>query len=373
MMTGEPDSSRTRNLLSGGLALTALVSVALLWALNAWTGVDLKLFDEGDRPGVAVKEESTSAGWYTLYFTEPEPEPSWSGGLDEVLAADIDRAQRSVDIATYDLDLESVTSALLRAHDRGVAVRMLIESDNIELDQPQELIAAGIPVVQDGRGALMHNKFVVIDGQTTWTGSWNYTDSGTYFNNNNAIRILSAEMAANYTSEFNEMFVDRAFGPNSPAGIPHRRLLLEATRVDTFFAPEDAVMDELVQVVSGAGESIRFMAYSFTDNQLGLAIRERAAAGVLVEGIFESRGATSVYSEFGPMQEAGLNVWPDGNPNIMHHKVIIVDADIVVLGSFNYSQSADRDNDENLLVIYSAEIAARFLDEFDQLITQAYP
>ncbi len=372
-MTGKKNVFETRKLVSGGLALTAILSVALLWALRTITGDDLDLFDEGDIPGALVQDGEMPAGWYELYFTEPVPDPSWSGGLDEVLAADIDRAHQSVDIAAYDLDLDSVTSALLRAHDRGVAVRMLIESDNIDLDQPQELIAAGIPVVQDGRRALMHDKFVVIDNHVTWTGSWNYTDSGTYRNSNNALRILSAEMAANYASEFNEMYMDHAFGPNSPAGSPHQRLVLEGTRIETFFAPEDAVMEELIQVVSRANESIHFMAYSFTDDDLGMAMRERAAAGVLVEGVFESRGAASDYSEFIAMQEAGLRVFPDGSFGIMHHKVIIVDACIVTLGSFNFSQGADQENDENLLVIYSAEIAAQFLDEFDDIITQAYP
>jgi phosphatidylserine/phosphatidylglycerophosphate/cardiolipin synthase-like enzyme len=115
------------------------------------------------------------------------------------------------------------------------------------------------------------------------------------------------------------------------------------------------------------------MALSFTDDELGAVMRERAAAGVLVEGVFESRGASSEYSEFSTMQEAELNVWRDGNRAIMHHKVIIIDSSIVILGSFNYSRNADQSNDENLLVIYSRSVAAQFLDEFDLVITQSYP
>lgn len=369
----EKDPSRTKTLLSGGLAMTAVLAVTLLWTLRACTGTNLNLFDEGDPPGSAIVEGTARAGWYQLFFTTPEEMPTWSGGLDEILAADIDRAQNNIDIAAYDLDLESVTGALVRAHHRGVEVRMLIEGDNIDVDPLGDLINAGIPVVEDGRSALMHNKFVVIDGHITWTGSWNLTDTGTYRNNNNAIRILSGEMAANYTYEFKEMFLDGAFGPTSPADTPHRRLVLEGTRIETFFAPEDEAMDEVILVVSRASESIRFMAFSFTDDDLGLAMRERAAAGVLVEGVFESRGTSSEYSEFGAMQEVGLSVFPDGNPALLHHKVIIVDASIVILGSFNYTSSADQENDENMLVIYSPEIAAQFLNEFNTVITQAYP
>jgi phosphatidylserine/phosphatidylglycerophosphate/cardiolipin synthase-like enzyme len=48
----------------------------------------------------------------------------------------------------------------------------------------------------------------------------------------------------------------------------------------------------------------------------------------------------------------------------MHHKVVIIDGAIVVCGSFNFSDSADRSNDENLLIIYNRAVAARFEEEY---------
>jgi phosphatidylserine/phosphatidylglycerophosphate/cardiolipin synthase-like enzyme len=92
---------------------------------------------------------------------------------------------------------------------------------------------------------------------------------------------------------------------------------------------------------------------------------------VLVEGVFESRGAESEYSQYGPLRDAGLQVWKDGNPAVMHHKVIIIDRAIVIMGSFNYSASADESNDENLLIIYDPQIAAQYLEEFDRVVAEA--
>jgi len=363
-----------KTLLSGGLASISIVIVILLWGLWGCTGDDLGLF-ETQEPGVPAAPPSTAASgdWYELFFTVPQEQPTWTGGLDEILAADIDQAEAFIDIAAYDFDLQSVTDALLRAHGRGVDIRMVADSDNLDLDQPQDLLEAGIPLVEDGRSAIMHNKFVIIDGFITWTGSWNFTDNGAYRNNNNALRIVSEEMAANYTYEFEEMFLDREFGPSSPADTPHRRMTIDGTLIETYFAPEDGAMDRVIEVVSRASESVRFMAFSFTDDELGAAMQERDAAGALVEGIFESRMAESEYSEYPAMRDAGLNVWRDGSPAVMHHKVIIVDGSIVILGSFNFSKSADQSNDENLLIIYNREIAAQFLEEFDLVIAQAYP
>jgi phosphatidylserine/phosphatidylglycerophosphate/cardiolipin synthase-like enzyme len=51
----------------------------------------------------------------------------------------------------------------------------------------------------------------------------------------------------------------------------------------------------------------------------------------------------------------------------MHHKVFIIDGQIVVTGSYNFSRSAEERNDENLLVIHNAAIASLYQDEFDKI------
>lgn len=48
----------------------------------------------------------------------------------------------------------------------------------------------------------------------------------------------------------------------------------------------------------------------------------------------------------------------------MHHKVFIIDGKIVAFGSYNFSQSAETSNDENLIVVYSEPIAQQFIQEF---------
>ena len=59
---------------------------------------------------------------------------------------------------------------------------------------------------------------------------------------------------------------------------------------------------------------------------------------------------------------------PDGNPFNMHHKVIVIDGEIVIVGSFNFSESADKSNDENLLIIYNRAVAAKFEEEFQKVL-----
>ena len=71
------------------------------------------------------------------------------------------------------------------------------------------------------------------------------------------------------------------------------------------------------------------------------------------------------------MRQAGLSVYLDANRYSMHHKVIIVDGETVVTGPFNFSASAERTNDENLLVIHDAGLAGQYQEEFERLYTLA--
>ena len=118
--------------------------------------------------------ETVSGDWIRVYFTSPrypDDDAYHHGGLDEELASVIEQAETSVDVVAYDFDLARVAEALIAAHRDGVQVRVVVESDNADEEAVADLRQARIPVVEDEReSGLMHDKFVVIDGQWVWTG-----------------------------------------------------------------------------------------------------------------------------------------------------------------------------------------------------------
>lgn len=309
-------------------------------------------------------------GWIQIYFTDPTSPLSSqeTGGIDQALAQAIDSAKLSVDVAIYSLSLNSVRDALINAHQRGVQVRMVMESDNLDRTDPQIIKDAGIPILGDRREGLMHDKFVVIDNSEVWMGGMNFTDSGTYEDNNVMIRIRSVKMAENYTKEFEEMFSDDLFGDSVLAETPNPRVTIDDTPVDTYFSPDDGVQAILLDIINTADESIYFMAFSFTTDSLGDAVRERARQGVTVAGVMDvEQIASNVGTEFDAFRQAGLTVLQDGNDGQMHHKIIIIDESVVIVGSYNFSNSAETRNDENLIVIYNDAIAKLFVDEFQRV------
>ncbi len=363
-----PRRSYRRSSLSAG-AIVLILALAFL----------AYLIHQGENPGAGTPlppltpEPATSQGWYRLYFTDPTAATATDhrGGPDEALAEAIDRAQTSVDIAAYSLNLPSLQEALLDAQDRGVRVRIVMESDNLDGDVPQALKKAGLPILGDRREKLMHNKFVIIDREEVWTGSMNFTTNGAYDDNNNLIAIASTDLAEDYSSEFEEMFTDDAFGPGSPANTPHPTLSMGGALLEVYFSPEDGAGAHIAQWLASARESILFLAYSFTSDPLAEIIRERGREGVSVRGVMEAGQVSSNKGgEYPSFREAGLDVRLDGNPGQMHHKVIVVDGETVVLGSYNFSASAEDSNDENVLIIQDASLAAQFKAEFEKVYSQ---
>ncbi|HAX71485.1 MAG TPA: hypothetical protein DCY14_17855, partial [Anaerolineae bacterium] len=221
-----------------------------------------------------------------------------------------------------------------------------------------------------GRSALMHNKFWVFDRQITWTGSTNITVNGIYKQNNNVIVIHSPEVAAIFEREWEELW-NAQLGPRAPSNRSTQWAILDGTPIQVLFSAEDDVVDNLIALVNDAQTSIRFLAFSFTDYPLAQAMIARAQAGVDVQGVFETFGSNSTRSELRTLWCAGLPVRQDGNSSFLHHKVIIIDDSIVVTGSLNFSSSADEDNEENVVILDNAEIAALYLQEYQKVWDEA--
>lgn len=314
--------------------------------------------------------------WYALYFTDPTSPDSLSqrGGPDAHLAAAIRQARLSIDIAIYDLNLRSLRDALIDAHLRGAAVRVVSESDNLDRPEMQDLVDAGIPVLGDRRQGLMHNKFVVIDRHEVWTGSMNFTVNGAYRNDNNLLRIKSPRLAENYLVEFEEMFVHDRFGPGSPANTPYPTLSVAGVELEVYFSPEDGTAARLIELIKGAQETVHFLAFSFTSDDIAAALLERAQNGVTVSGVFEqSQYRSNIGTEYDNLRLAGLSVRLDGNPRNMHHKVMIIDRHTVVTGSYNFTSSAEKRNDENTLVIHDPQVATEFMAEYGRVFSISQP
>jgi len=236
------------------------------------------------------KPKPTTGVAWEVYFSEVNATDS-PYSLEKRLVHRLSDAQERVDAALYDLDAGPVADALIEAYHRGVQVRIVTEADNMDDSEIGRLQAVGIPVADDrDSDGLMHHKFVVIDERYVWTGSYNITYNGAYRNSNNVILIDSVPLAYNFTQEFRELFLAAQVGKPAGAFVAYPKITLaDGTEIFTYFSPESDTISPLVKEIQSAQQSIHFMAFSFTHDALGDAMRDRFKSGIAVRGVFEER------------------------------------------------------------------------------------
>ncbi len=213
----------------------------------------------------------------------------------------------------------------------------------------------------------MHNKFAIIDRKSVWTGSLNFTVNGTYRNNNNILMLESADAVYAFQAEFDEMYERAEFGvTSSDDGII--QFDHAGGDVSIIFAPEADEISALIAEFEGAAQSIRFMTFVFSLDELAEAMLGQAASrSVTLEGVFENRNSLASWSQLPALHCAGAAVRQDGNRYVLHHKVIIIDDHTVITGSFNFSRSAAKNNDENIVIVRNAAIAELYLQEWQRI------
>lgn len=376
-------SRKSRSTKSSGITtLLALIVVVVLGFIYKLTGSEGGATSSPTAVNPASTVVVTSAPnvppvnngqWWEVYFTDPlnvKDPGQWQNSIEGRLIDKINAAQSSIHIAAFEFGLTPVADALIAAKQRGVDVRWVTDDENgLGADEDPDrgqfamLKDAGIDVIADTRSALMHNKFIIFDGQIAWTGSTNLTVSGVFQQNNNTIVIHSPDVAAIYEREFEEMWSGQ-FGPKSPSTADQQAVMVNGTTIQVYFSPEDKVLDRIIPIVASAQSNIRFLAFSFTDYPLAKAMIDRSAAGVDVAGVYEKTGSETESAELKTFVCAHVPVRQDGNPRFLHDKVIVVDNRIVISGSFNFSSNATDNNDENVIIIDNPEIAGLYMQEF---------
>ena len=124
----------------------------------------------------------------------------------------IDSSQKTLDIAIYSLTDSKIGSAITRAHQRGVAVRLITDreqsSGQYQKALLKNLVKAGIPVKVDTHSGLMHLKVTVADKKIATTGSFNYTKSAEETNDEVFVVLRDEKAAQDFDAEFETMWND---------------------------------------------------------------------------------------------------------------------------------------------------------------------
>ncbi|MDH4176347.1 MAG: phosphatidylserine/phosphatidylglycerophosphate/cardiolipin synthase family protein [Thermoleophilia bacterium] len=327
-----------------------------------------------------------------------------------VVAGFLAAAEHSLDLALYDVRVETeagalVLAALLAAQQRGVAVRILYNVDHpgpIPVPPPPEMepdAIEALPVETRGIAggeALMHHKFVVRDGRDVWTGSTNWTDDSWTRQENVIVRVLGSEpLATAFGLAFDELWDS---GEVEGTGtVEPRPVDVDGITVRPWFTPGfgESLSHRVAKFAGRATSRVRIASPVLTAGPiLGTLVEVVNEGRCSVTGVIDDAQVDDVFRQW---QRNEVSAWkipllhtiltkgafagkestpwrPGAAQDFMHAKLVVAD-DVAFVGSFNFSRSGE-ENAENVLEIHDAAVADRlavFVDELRARYPRATP
>ena len=137
-----------------------------------------------------------------------------------------------------------------------------------------------------------------------------------------------------------------------------------------YFSPGDTCLRRLCDLMRGCRDTLDICVFTIADDRLTEAILDCHARGVQVRVVSDNDKQHDSGSDIDRLRAQGVQVRVDDAPSHMHHKFALFDGRVLANGSFNWTRSATRDNDENLVVSDDANLVRVFGLQFGKLWQQ---
>jgi sugar-specific transcriptional regulator TrmB len=371
-------------LASPGAMLVVRVVAASLLVLAACAGSDAEPSDPDRADSFGDCETGSCAPRrIELVFTAPFCDVCTGADKDVLLERSpiirrvvelIDGAASRIDVAQFTFSRREIEAALIRAHERGVAVRLAI---NAAQDQPHtaatRLAEAGIEVrfvtghLAQGAGfdGLQHAKFMLVDEATLLTGSNNWSSTGTSINEENTIVVEAPPddpLLVGFACHFDTIWTSR---PGDA---------IACSNEEVAFTPGTAARNRIRDQIRASTRSIDVLMHHFTFAELVRELARAQERGVAVRLVLnEADRAAHTGRDWDRLQAAGGELrFKRGNPDefqLMHHKLAVFDGEVVINGSGNWSGNAFFNNHENYVSYREPHVVRGFEDLYEELWT----
>lgn len=157
----------------------------------------------------------------------------------------------------------------------------------------------------------------------------------------------------------------RAANSPMPAGIKKPNTIKATGTIEVAFSPNGGGAALIIRAIGETKRSIRVQAYSFTNADIAKALVDASKRGVEVRAVLDKSQETEKYTSATFLANAGIPVRIDDDFAIAHSKVMILDEENVITGSFNFTKAAEERNGENVLVIRgNKELAVLYLQNW---------
>jgi|SRR5690606_10645239 len=306
--------------------------------------------------------------------------PKETGGPDDLKKAIIDfidGAQRYLDIAVQELDNWEIADAIIRARQRKVTVNIVKEADYLRstpglkdpytpggsLEANREinnaLNRANINVKTDYNTSIFHQKFIIRDRSALLTGSTNFTTTGVTKNLNHIVTVENIDIAKIYRKEYNEIMQGHFGKLNEGHDEAPKDIMVDNVPVRILFAPDHNPEMEIMKQMLKASSSIDFAIFTFSQSSgIDDTMIAQSERGLKIRGALDGKAANQVWAATRPVKNAGADLYAIPSSSVigkLHHKLMVLDGQVIIAGSFNYTGPANRLNDENIIILGDLE------------------
>jgi phosphatidylserine/phosphatidylglycerophosphate/cardiolipin synthase-like enzyme len=323
--------------------------------------------------------------------------------LETVISEFIAGARSTLAVAVQELDNPVIAQALLDASWRGVKVELFLEQDYLrsplsgsppilpvprpgetpedalrrvqwgddetELAENRRILAAllrsDVQVRGDYNPKIFHQKFVLRDYEGTakptsalLSGSANFTVTDCHQNLNHVFVFRNAFVCRQYATEV-EQLRRGSFGRGLHGDVP-KVYDLAGVPVKVLFAPDHTPELEIMKQMLKGTEEITFAIFTFAGSSgIDDAMLTLARGGMKIRGVLDRGQAAHDWAAPPWLVHENIELFvprrdgPFAHLRKLHHKLMVIDEQVVVAGSFNYTAPANEYNDENIFVVGS--------------------
>lgn len=254
--------------------------------------------------------------------------------LKRVIIKAIKDTKDSIFLQIYGCTDQAVISSLLQASQRNVDLKIFYDPSGS--GSLCKKIPEAIPLIRRG---LMHKKILILDNETVFIGTANFTPTSLCMHDNIILGLHSKKLANDLQYSIGN----------------HLQYTIEGQKIDLWHLPDfqQQCLKNTIEMLSNAKKSIYIALFTFTHPKILQALDNAKKRGVEVHvalDYYTAKGASFKAVEF--LQKANIPLYINKSGKLLHHKWCLIDQESLLLGSANWTKSAFTINEDCLLVIH---------------------
>ena len=293
--------------------------------------------------------------------------------LENAIVKFIDKAEKRLLIAVQELESKPIAEAIIRARSRKILVKLVLEQDYLKSSRAvsdpwnpggkneanrqiqDAILRSKIDVKCDYNTSIFHQKFIVRDGGSVLTGSTNFTPTGTHENLNHIVVVHDDKVAKIYSREFREIQQGHFGKLNEGHDKAPTDVVVSNVPIRVLFAPDHNPEMEIMKQMMKARKRIDFAIFTYAQSSgIDDTMLRLLDTNIPIRGAFDGKQGAQDWAAIPKLKKKGAKMFAVNQSSTvrkLHHKLMVLDDQVVIAGSFNYTGPANRLNDENIIIL----------------------